>query len=502
MASYSKGLLIGRFQPFHKGHLYLLQHMSSIAQSFIIGIGSANISDAQNPFSFSMRKKMIEKVLHQEHMNNKVEKIVPLDDFYDDELWFKNVIKIAGTCDVVIGNNEWTNGIFEKRGYRIQRVGFYKRFMYEGEKIRVLMNQGKNWQSRIPDYLVPMVSSHIKQIARIKFMNIAVGGTFDHFHLGHMTLIDKAFEKGKKVTIGIIVKENNIQKELPMLIESFEKRKNAVIEYLEKKNWIKRSSIVPLYDQYGPTLTHTEIDAIVVSPETKKTAVKINQLRFAQGFNPLSIIIIPFQKGSHHLVISSGLIRKGQMNRAGMMFNQLFEDSAQFKLPLELRHELRKPFGIVISGIENDYSVAGKQCAKQIKNNKPTMIITVGDIVSTVLENESIIPDVKIIDYKTQRKIIKSNASMKGRIINFPGYVYSQAADVINKGIIKYLETKNPQTIIIEGEEDLLTLPSILFAPLRSFVLYGQRGLGIVVVEVNEEIKVQVMSILRQFNYG
>ncbi len=157
MKHYQIGLLIGRFQPFHKGHLWLIRHALRSVDSLVIGIGSANACNAENPLGYEERKKMIEEVTSHEKLSNKVMKIVSLDDFYDDEKWFKNTLRQSGPVDVIIGNNEWVNGIFEKRGYPILRVGYYKRYLLEGEKIRKLMQQGRDWENRVPKYIVPLI---------------------------------------------------------------------------------------------------------------------------------------------------------------------------------------------------------------------------------------------------------------------------------------------------------------------------------------------------------
>ncbi len=158
---YATGLLVGRFQPFHNGHLWLISHALRSVDTLVIGIGSTNVEDQDNPFSYEERKKMIATVIREEGLGDRVIKIVPLDDFYDDEKWFKNTIKLAGKFDVIIGNNEWVNGIFEKRGYPILRVGFYKRYLLEGEKIRQLIHVGKKWSDRIPGYLTKYIKNLI-----------------------------------------------------------------------------------------------------------------------------------------------------------------------------------------------------------------------------------------------------------------------------------------------------------------------------------------------------
>lgn len=166
MKHYKVGLLIGRFQPFHKGHLWLIKHAFKSADKLVIGVGSVNAKNQDNPLDYGQRKKILELVIDNENLKDKVRNIVPLDDFYNDKKWFDNTLRQAGQVDVVIGNNEWVNSIFEKRGYPILRVGYYKRYLLEGEKIRRLMREGRKWKNRIPDYLLRITDYELKNEIR------------------------------------------------------------------------------------------------------------------------------------------------------------------------------------------------------------------------------------------------------------------------------------------------------------------------------------------------
>ncbi len=158
---YKVGLLIGRFQPFHKGHLHLIKKSFLYIDKMIIGIGSVGIADKDNFLSYERREKMLELVIEKEGWKDRISKIAPLKDFHNDELWLKNSLKVAGKVEVVIGNNEWTNRIFEAAGYPILRLGFYKRYLYEGIKIRELMRAGKRWEDRVPEHIVGLLHGYI-----------------------------------------------------------------------------------------------------------------------------------------------------------------------------------------------------------------------------------------------------------------------------------------------------------------------------------------------------
>lgn len=154
---FKKGLLVGRFQPFHNGHLYLFRKALVFVDQLIIGIGSVGTHDQNNPLSYEDREAMIRQVIHHEKFDAKKISIVPLRDYFNDALWLKHALDAVPRFDVVIGNNEWTNGIFQKAGYTIIRIPYYKRYIYEGERIRKIMARSGKWESRVPSYLVPLI---------------------------------------------------------------------------------------------------------------------------------------------------------------------------------------------------------------------------------------------------------------------------------------------------------------------------------------------------------
>jgi len=150
---YSTALIVGRFQPFHKGHRYLLQQALSVADSIVIAVGSSNIQNEDNPMSYETRVEMLRLVLEQEHITDCAEKIVPSPDFPDDATWLKTLVENTGSFQVALGNNDWTNAVLAAAGYNVLPVPFLDREIYQGQYIRDLFRTGGNWQERVPEYL-------------------------------------------------------------------------------------------------------------------------------------------------------------------------------------------------------------------------------------------------------------------------------------------------------------------------------------------------------------
>lgn len=154
---YNTGIVIGRFQPFHKGHAYLIQKALKLCDKLIIGIGSSNISNKDNPFSYEKRLEMVEIFIENKKLQDRITKIVPIPDVFNDDKWFKITVENAGKFDASFGNNDWVNGIFRKNGVEIVEVPYYKRYLLEGTKIRELMRAGKKWQERVPSFLIKTI---------------------------------------------------------------------------------------------------------------------------------------------------------------------------------------------------------------------------------------------------------------------------------------------------------------------------------------------------------
>ncbi|MEM4271334.1 MAG: pantetheine-phosphate adenylyltransferase, partial [Candidatus Pacearchaeota archaeon] len=326
MKKYKIGLLIGRFQPFHSGHLWLIKRALQSINRLKIGIGSANVKDIDNFLTYDQRKKILETVIKKENLQEKILKIIPLDDYPDDNVWFKKTIEAVGDFNVVVGNNDWVNDIFEKKGYEILKTGYYKRYLYEGVKIRKLIKEGKNWQDRLPDYLISnfkfVISKQFFNLQKpvFKFSHIILGGTFDHLHKGYKLLIDKAFKLGEQVTIGLTTKKLIKNKFLPQTIESYKERKQALINYLISKNYNGRFKICQLNNIFGPSLTDKKFGAIIVSFNTYPNALKINQIRRENKLKPLKIITVKNVIAEDGKLLSSERIRAGEIDREGKSY--------------------------------------------------------------------------------------------------------------------------------------------------------------------------------------
>lgn len=144
-----------------------------------------------------------------------------------------------------------------------------------------------------------------------KYHKVAVGGTFDKFHQGHRILLEKAFQLGEEVLIGVTSDEFGGKKGK---IEPCEIRMANLNTLLQGRTNYYLSR---LEEHYGPTVDDELIDAIVVSPETELTAFEINKIRLKKGMKPLDIVTIDMVLAQDGKPISSTRIRKGEIDPSG-----------------------------------------------------------------------------------------------------------------------------------------------------------------------------------------
>ncbi len=143
------GLLIGRFQPFHLGHLDALRYALSKVEKLWVGLGSSNKPlQKNNPFSAEDRKKMILSSI-DDSIRNKIE-IYFIPDFEDHKKWVEHIDTIVPKFDIVFTNDDMTKYLYSKRGTRVETIPFTKRDVLSGTNIRDLILSDQPWEKFVP----------------------------------------------------------------------------------------------------------------------------------------------------------------------------------------------------------------------------------------------------------------------------------------------------------------------------------------------------------------
>ena len=144
------GLLIGRFQPFHLGHLEAFQFALSKVDKLWVGLGSSNKPAQKNdPFSAEERKEMILSSI-DDSMKEKIS-IYFIPDLDNHVKWIEKIDTIVPKFDIVFSNDELTKHLYSKRTLQIISIPFLKRDVLSGTNIRNLIISDQKWDVLVPE---------------------------------------------------------------------------------------------------------------------------------------------------------------------------------------------------------------------------------------------------------------------------------------------------------------------------------------------------------------
>jgi uncharacterized protein (UPF0218 family) len=158
-------------------------------------------------------------------------------------------------------------------------------------------------------------------------------------------------------------------------------------------------------------------------------------------------------------------------------------------LPDNLRDKLKKPLGVLVK----DSDVTKESVLKNIPTG--SFVISVGDATTEKLIKYGIIPSLQIVDgieKRIKRDLPSGDVKTSLNCNNPPAEITIESVRTIKKAF----QSPTPVRIAVTGEEDLLVLPVVVYAPEKSVVLYGQPNEGLVIVPINEEIRNKAQSVM------
>ena len=144
-----------------------------------------------------------------------------------------------------------------------------------------------------------------------------MGGPFDILHIGHEALLTQASNIGDKILVGLTTDERAKKGRNANFLNSYAIRKRNLESFLDSLGFLDKFEIVPLNDDWGPSVIDEDFDAIIVSGETKSTADIINKIRSKEGRNELQIVVVPMIKAFDGKYISSSRIIKKEIDSKG-----------------------------------------------------------------------------------------------------------------------------------------------------------------------------------------
>ena len=166
-----RGLMLGRFQPFHKGHLALTKQILSECDELVIIIGSAqfNFID-KDPFSAGERVLMIHEALKEAGIDLSRCYIIPVANDENNARWLAYIRSMVPPFDVLYSGNDFVKYLARSQDSSIviEDPMFAEINEYNGTNIRRLMQEGKPWEHLVP----PAVAKVIQQVGGIVRINM------------------------------------------------------------------------------------------------------------------------------------------------------------------------------------------------------------------------------------------------------------------------------------------------------------------------------------------
>jgi len=144
------GLLIGRFQPFHLGHLEALRFALSKVDKLWVGLGSSNKPiEKNNPFTAEERKEMILSSI-DDSMKGRIS-IYFIPDVDNHVKWIEKIDTIVPKFDIIFSNDELTKHLYSKRTIQVISIPFLNRDKLSGTNIRNLIISDQKWDDLVPE---------------------------------------------------------------------------------------------------------------------------------------------------------------------------------------------------------------------------------------------------------------------------------------------------------------------------------------------------------------
>jgi len=172
-----RGLLVGRFQPFHLGHLHAVRYALEKVEELCILVGSADKShQLDNPFTAGERVYMIKAAVEEANIDCKRVLIIPLPDASAHSLWVASVKANVPKFEVVFSNDPLTRRLFKEEGFTVLDIPFYERSTFSATEVRRRMISGEPWEELVPKSVARIIRE-VGGVDRLKQLNQRNGHT-------------------------------------------------------------------------------------------------------------------------------------------------------------------------------------------------------------------------------------------------------------------------------------------------------------------------------------
>ena len=163
-----RGILIGRMQPVHNGHMQVINKILDEVDEIIIGIGSAQLShELKDPFTAGERIVMMSQALAERDVDSSRYYIIPMQDINFNAIWVSHVKMLTPPFSIVYSGNPLVKQLFQEESFEVRQPPLYDRLHLSGSEVRRRILAGENWQELVPNATIELLDE-INGVERLK----------------------------------------------------------------------------------------------------------------------------------------------------------------------------------------------------------------------------------------------------------------------------------------------------------------------------------------------
>lgn len=167
-----RGILIGRMQPVHNGHMEVIKRILEDVDEIVIGIGSAQLShEVKDPFTAGERVVMMTQALAEIDVDPSRYYIIPMQDINFNAIWASHVKMLTPPFSIVYSGNPLVKQLFAEEGYEVRQPPLYDRIHLSGTEVRRRILEDENWQEIVPKATADLLKE-IDGVNRLKNLSV------------------------------------------------------------------------------------------------------------------------------------------------------------------------------------------------------------------------------------------------------------------------------------------------------------------------------------------
>ena len=164
--------MIGRFQPFHNGHLKLAEQILKDCNELIIAVGSSQFNFTfSNPFTAGERVYFIHQSLVEAKIDLSKVYVIPILNLENNAIWVQHLKSMLPKFNSIYSGNKFVQELLssDSETFNVQTPHFYDSSNCNGTNIRMNIVMDKEWKQYVPDAVYRIISE-FNGVHRIKIL--------------------------------------------------------------------------------------------------------------------------------------------------------------------------------------------------------------------------------------------------------------------------------------------------------------------------------------------